>query len=147
MRRSLHDRETPTAATALLISQVIDGSTISLTPGEARQLGDHLRSGADEAETEVPARSITVEQEERESMTKQDLIDKLKEMRTTAPRGELTAMTELFGILFDKEIRDCGSNGAEMGKGANIGNVEINDGRKLAAYVDPKPEVRRRWKP
>lgn len=79
-------------------------------------------------------------------MTKQDLIEKLCEMRNTAPHGELTAMTELFGILFDKEIRDCRSNGAEIGRGADIGNVEINDGRKLAPYVDPKPEVLRRWK-
>ena len=80
-------------------------------------------------------------------MTKQHLIDKLREMRRTAPQRELTAMTELFGILFDQEIRDCGPNGAEIGRGADIGNVEINDGRKLAAYVDPKPEVLRRWKP
>lgn len=50
-------------------------------------------------------------------MTKQDLIEKLREMRDTAPRGELTAMTELFGILFDKEIRDCGSNAAERSAG------------------------------
>ena len=42
-------------------------------------------------------------------------------MRDTTPYGELTAMTELFGILFDKEIRDCGSNGAEIGRGADIG--------------------------
>ena len=80
-------------------------------------------------------------------MTKQQLIEKLREMRTTAPRGELVAMTELFGILFAQEIRDCGSNGAEIGRAVDIGNVDINDGRKLAAYVDPKPEVRRRWKP
>ena len=80
-------------------------------------------------------------------MTRQALIEKLQEMRSKAPHGELTALTELFGILFDKEIQDCGSNGAEIGRGANIGNVEINDGRQLAAYVDPKPEVLKRWKP
>ena len=80
-------------------------------------------------------------------MTKQQLIEKLREMRTSAPHGELTAMTELFGILFDREIRDCESNGAEIGRGVDTRNEDINDGRKLAAYVDPKPEVVRRWKP
>ena len=80
-------------------------------------------------------------------MTKQQLIEKLREMRATAPYRELMAMTKLFGILFDQEIRDCGSNGAEIGKALDIGSVEINYGRKLAAYVDPKPEVLRRWKP
>ena len=80
-------------------------------------------------------------------MTKQELIHKLRQMRDTAPHGELTAMTELFGILFDKEIPLSGSNAAEIGRGADIGNVEINDGRKLAAYVEPKPAVLRRWKP
>ena len=80
-------------------------------------------------------------------MTKNELIEKLREMRAEAPRGELTAMTQLFGILFDREIRAAGTNGAEVGRGADIGNVEINDGRKLASFVDPKPSVKTRWKP
>ena len=40
--------------------QVVEGGTISLTPDEARALADHLRDSANEAETEQPARRITI---------------------------------------------------------------------------------------
>ena len=41
----------------------VEGGTISLTPDEARTLADHLRDNAKEAETEQPARRITIPDE------------------------------------------------------------------------------------
>ena len=70
-------------------------------------------------------------------------------MRKAAKRGHLTAMTQLFGILFNEEIEGSGSNAAEIAREAGIRNaeVQINDGRKLArCYVTVKPEVLRRWR-
>ena len=40
--------------------QIAEGGTISLTPGEARQLAELLRNSADEAETELAGRKVTV---------------------------------------------------------------------------------------
>ena len=88
-------------------------------------------------------------------MTKYELVEKLMEMRAAAPHGHLTAMTQLFGIIFGQDIRDSGSNAAQIAKEAGIGTgwVEINAGQKLAGYVNVKLEVlqsvfvRRRDKP
>ena len=38
----------------------VEDGRISLTPGEARQLADLLRSAADEAETERPPRQVSL---------------------------------------------------------------------------------------
>ena len=82
-------------------------------------------------------------------MTKWELVQKLKAMREAAKHGHLTAMTQVFGIIFDKEIEDSGSNAAEIAREAGIRNaeVQINDGRKLArCYVTAKPELQGRWR-
>ncbi len=55
-------------------------------------------------------------------MTTDDLIEKLKEMRAAARRGDnMTAMTQLFGIIFDKDIETSGSNAVAIGRRAGIG--------------------------
>ena len=49
-------------------------------------------------------------------MTTDDLIEKLKEMRAAARRGDnMTAMTQLFGIIFDKDIENSGLSAVAIG--------------------------------
>ena len=55
-------------------------------------------------------------------MTTDDLIEKLKEMRAAARWGDnMTAMTQLFGIIFDKGIENSGSNTVAIGRRAGVG--------------------------
>ena len=53
-------------------------------------------------------------------------------------------MTHLFGIIFDREITDSGTNGSRIAKAAGVPDL-ITDGRNLAPYVTVRPEVRQRW--
>ena len=81
-------------------------------------------------------------------MTKHELIQKLKEMRSTAKPREVSATTVLFGILFDDDIARAGTNAAQISKDAGLAgwDVEINYGRKLAQYVTVEPEIEDRWR-
>ena len=80
-------------------------------------------------------------------MTTRDLIKTLEKMRAGATRGDdLTATTLLFGVIFDEDIKNSGSTAAAIGKAVGLQQgTTISDGQKLAQFVDPKPEVVRRW--
>ena len=81
-------------------------------------------------------------------MTTDDLIEKLKEMRAAARRGDnMTAMAQLFWIIFDRGMENSGSNTVAIGRRAGVGGEEIADGRKYARYVTAKREVLRQWRP
>ena len=83
-------------------------------------------------------------------MTDSEFARKLNEMRAAGQPGRrITAMTHLFGFLFDREIENSGSNAARIAREAGISGAEaaICDGRNLADWVTVKPEVRRRWGP
>ena len=67
------------------------------------------------------------------AITTGDLIEKLKEMKAAAKRGHnMTATTELFGIIFDEYICASGATSAEIGIRKGISSEEISDGGKLA---------------
>ena len=100
-------------------------------------------------------------------MNVEDLADKLRQMRTAGKKtsGDVDAMTRLFGVVFCEEI---GNNGpaivAEYRKKQQthetiFGSAEadetwpgspnstvIQDGRKLAQFVDPHYAVVQKWK-
>ena len=85
-------------------------------------------------------------------MNQSDLVARLHAMRNAAGKGEVDVMTRLFGIIFDREIADCGSNAnrivAEYLRvhDHKIGGPVINDGRRLAPFVTVKPDVLRKWR-
>ena len=84
-----------------------------------------------------------------ESMTKDQLVAKLREMRETGKadrRGRVGAMQHLFGIIFAKEIAASGANPPGIAQEAGVPAAEaISDGRNLAEYVTVKPEIEKRW--
>ena len=58
-------------------------------------------------------------------------------------------MGHLFGIMFDREIRACGSNAAALAREAGLRGGDdggIRDGQNLAEYVIVKPVTRERWR-
>ena len=73
------------------------------------------------------------------------LVAKLKEMYCQADRGEEVAMIHLFGIKYARELGRIPST--EIARRAKLRDttsyhVEISKGRKLAKFVDVKPEYR-----
>ena len=84
-------------------------------------------------------------------MTHNDLVEKLRSMRATAtPGDDVSATVVLFGVLFDEEIRDSGSNGTRIGAealGKKYGAM-VTGGQKLAqrGFVHPSGEMVNRWK-
>ena len=77
-------------------------------------------------------------------MTDNDLIEKLKAMRTAgAQDGSTRAMHVLFGLIFDADIRKLSTITEAVG----VESPEINIGRKLTGYVTVRSDVRRRWRP
>ena len=84
-------------------------------------------------------------------MTKNDLVEKLRDMRDSADDGDLTAMTHLFGIIFNDDISECGTNAAQIAQEYNrrhtkIGGEPISDGRKLARFVTVPDRLLRKWR-
>ena len=67
-------------------------------------------------------------------MTHNDLVAKLQEMLADSTAGrDVTATVLLFGVLFNEEIRDSGSNGSRIATA--IGKdckSAITDGQALA---------------
>lgn len=82
-------------------------------------------------------------------MTKDELSTKLTEMRNAAPHGRMGVYTLLFGILFDEEIEDSGTNAAQIATESGFKglDIEINYGRRLARHVRVNRDVAQRWKP
>ncbi len=93
-------------------------------------------------------------------MNVEQLADKLRQMRTAGAAGRnKDVMTRLFGVIFCKEIKEIGNNAIvkeyERRKSAEgpekwpgiLNAAPIQDGRKLAEYVDPRDAVIREWKP
>ena len=81
--------------------------------------------------------------------TKDELVEKLREMREG---GRKDVMTRLFGLIFDHEIGKFSTSAKEIAEEYNnrgyVGRVNhaiIQDGRNLAAHVDPHYNVIRRW--
>ena len=73
------------------------------------------------------------------------LVEKLKEMYSIAEEGDKVAMIHLFGIKYAHELGRIPST--EIARRAKLKNttsyhVEISKGRKLAKFVDVKPEYR-----
>ena len=85
-------------------------------------------------------------------MTKNELVEKLREMLAAAGHGEKTAMTHLFGVIFARHIGGGGVPAKQIAdeyvrrQGKVVGTA-IADGKNLARYVDVKDEVAKRWCP
>ena len=83
-------------------------------------------------------------------MTHDALVQKLQDMLACATSGvDVTATVLLFGVLFNNEIRDSGSNGSRIADAVDKDcNAMITDGQKLAQlkFVIPAPDMLRRWK-
>ena len=83
-------------------------------------------------------------------MMKDDLAQKLHEMRESADHGELTMMTLLFGVVFVDEIKSAGGGAAVVAAydaryTPHLGDPPaVTDGMKLATVVTPKEW--RRWR-
>ena len=92
-------------------------------------------------------------------MNVEQLADKLRQMRTAgAADRDMDVMTHLFGVIFCKEIKEIGNNAIveEYNRKSEedpekwpgkLDATPIQDGRKLAEYVDPRDDVIREWKP
>lgn len=93
-------------------------------------------------------------------MNVEQLADKLRQMRAAGAAGNTDVMTRLFGVIFCEEIAETGNNasaivaayrrrqsveGPEKWPGSPTDTV-IQDGRKLAQFVDPHDHVVRKWK-
>ena len=84
-------------------------------------------------------------------MTESELVEKLRKMRE---HGPLNPMTMLFGIVFSREIRGLGPGTAnriadEYNRRGHLGTANhapIRDGLRLASYVEPDPDLVRRWR-
>ena len=77
-------------------------------------------------------------------MTIDELAEKLKTMRDSAPPGESEVMMTLFGVIFAREIGDQSDTIAEK-CGLATGNV-IRFGKNITDYVDPHYSVLQRWR-
>lgn len=81
-------------------------------------------------------------------MTKDELVQKLKDMRGAAKHGEMGVMEVLFGVAFADDIEASGANGAEISREAGLKvDIEVNYGRRLAQYVTVNPAGRDRCRP
>ena len=73
------------------------------------------------------------------------LVYKLREMYYGADEGEEVAMIHLFGIKYAQELGRIPSTWiareAQLRKSTSY-HTEISKGRKLAKFVDVKPEYR-----
>ena len=73
------------------------------------------------------------------------LVKKLREMYYCAGEGEEVAMIHLFGIKYADELGRIPSTliarEAQLRKSTSY-HTEISKGRKLAKFVDVKPEYR-----
>ena len=84
-------------------------------------------------------------------MTESELAEVLRKMRE---HGSLNPMTILFGIIFSSEIRDLGPGAASRiadeynrrGYTGTANHAPIRDGLRLAPYVNPRPDMLRRWR-
>ena len=75
-------------------------------------------------------------------MNVQELADKLREMYETAPKGEQATMIHLFGIKYAADLNGVSLASVIEHSGLHRSYVtEVNKGRKLAKYVDLKPQV------
>ena len=76
-------------------------------------------------------------------MDSDQLVEKLKEMYYGAAKGEEVAMIHLFAIKYARELGSTPSTviarQAQL-KNTNSYHTEISKGRKLAKFVDVKPE-------
>ncbi len=82
-------------------------------------------------------------------MTIMELGNKLNDMYENAPRNEQSAMIHLFAIIFADEIEASGATNGEIIKAARMRESyhgEIAKGRRLAKYVNVKPDVLQRYK-
>ena len=73
------------------------------------------------------------------------LVEKLREMYYGADKGEEVAMIHLFAIMYARELAPFSST--EIARRAQLRDTisyhtEISKGRKLAKFVDVKPEYR-----
>ena len=75
-------------------------------------------------------------------MTAQEVAMCLQEMYENSS-NEKTTMIHLFGIIYAKEIKECGSTPKDILKIANMPEsyqTEISKGIRLSKYVDVKKE-------
>lgn len=84
-------------------------------------------------------------------MTHNDLVAKLRTMLDAAThRVDVTATVLLFGVLFNEEIRDSGSNATRIARDVSGKQYAamITDGQALArfGFVEPSAEMIRKWK-
>ncbi len=76
-------------------------------------------------------------------MSVEELANELENMSKAAPKGELSAITLLFGIKYARELEGMPLKFLALlaGRGESIA-TEIYKGKKLARYVDVKTEAR-----
>ena len=76
------------------------------------------------------------------AMTVEEAAAELKRMYERAPQGEQTTMLHLFGIKYADDL--VGLSIGDVVRKADISKsypTEINKGRRLAKYVDIKPDA------
>ena len=73
-------------------------------------------------------------------MTYFELASELRDMYSSAPKGETTTFIRLFGIKYVDEIKNCGHSVKEIVRLSGIGDyqAEVNKGMQLAKYVELK---------
>ena len=88
-------------------------------------------------------------------MNETELVEALYRMREYGRRWDrVSAMTFLFGIVFNAELEEPGPGApdriaAAYNKRGYVGTANggpIGDGMNLSAYVEPHPSVARRWR-
>lgn len=85
-------------------------------------------------------------------MTKDQLVAKFSEMRQEGkadPRGRVSAMGHLFGIIFHRQIKHSDTNAAAIAQEAGLSDGDdggIRDGQNLAEYVIVRDATRERFR-
>ena len=77
-------------------------------------------------------------------MTTIQLVSKLKDLYFNAPQGSKGTMVNLFGVVYAKEIKDCGVSVQEIAEKATGKDytAEINKGIGLSRYVVLKKGIK-----
>lgn len=76
-------------------------------------------------------------------MVEAELALRLREMYDRAKRNEAACQVHLFGIIYAKELQECGCSLKDIVRrsGISMGYLsEVSKGIKLAQYVEPKKQ-------
>lgn len=82
-------------------------------------------------------------------LTVDELVERLKTMRESSDQDMVTVNTQLFGLLFHKDIGNRANQIATAyeAKGyGRINHVQLRSGMIMAPYVDPHFSVLQKWR-